>query len=87
MMTNRTPRTFLLGADLQPPIARERENILATFDKDDVPGAAVCLVYQGKPVWIEGFGVTDRQSRRPVGTGTISHFFANTVLGSPVLTV
>jgi CubicO group peptidase (beta-lactamase class C family) len=58
-------------ADLQPLIARERENILATLEKDDVPGAAVCLVCQGRPVWIEGFGVTDRQSRRPVGTGTI----------------
>src|SRR5450432_3434030 len=63
--------TVLAPADLQPLIARERDNILATLDKDDVPGAAVCLLYQGKPVWIEGFGVTDRQSRRPVGTGTI----------------
>src|SRR5882757_9754439 len=94
MMTNRTRRTFLVGAgmtaaaslfsrgseassavqtlgDLQPLIARERENILATLDRDDVPGAAVCLLYQGKTAWIEGFGVTDRQSRHPVGTGTI----------------
>jgi CubicO group peptidase (beta-lactamase class C family) len=63
--------TVQAPADLQPLIARERENILATLEKDDVPGAAVCLVYQGNPAWIEGFGVTDRQSRRPVGTGTI----------------
>ncbi|HEY2779332.1 MAG TPA: serine hydrolase domain-containing protein [Steroidobacteraceae bacterium] len=58
-------------ADLQPLIARERENILATLAKDDVPGAAVCLLYEGKPAWIEGFGVTDRQTQRPVGSGTI----------------
>ena len=32
-------------ADLQPLIARERENILSTLDSDDVPGAAVCLLY------------------------------------------
>jgi len=63
--------TIQAPADLQPLIERERENILSTLDKDDVPGAAVCLLYQGKPAWIEGFGVTDRQSRRAVGTGTI----------------
>ena len=63
--------TVQAPADLQPLIARERENLLAILDKDDVPGAAVCLLYEGKPAWIEGFGVTDRQSRRPVGTGTI----------------
>jgi CubicO group peptidase (beta-lactamase class C family) len=62
---------FQAPAELQQLIARERDNILTTMDKDDVPGAAVCLLYQGKPAWIEGFGVTDRQSRRPVSTGTI----------------
>jgi CubicO group peptidase (beta-lactamase class C family) len=58
-------------ADLKELIARERDNILATLAKDDVPGAAVCLLYEGKPAWIEGFGVTDRQSRHRVGAGTI----------------
>jgi CubicO group peptidase (beta-lactamase class C family) len=58
-------------SDLKPLIERERENILATLAKDDVPGAAVCLLYQGKAAWIEGFGVTDRQSQQRVGTGTI----------------
>jgi CubicO group peptidase (beta-lactamase class C family) len=63
--------TVQAPADLRPLIERERENILSTMNKDDVPGAAVCLLYQGKPAWSEGFGVTDRQSGRPVGTGTI----------------
>ena len=57
--------------DLQSLIDQERERILEILKKDDIPGAAVCLHYRGKPLWIEGFGVTDRQSGRNVGTGTI----------------
>src|ERR1700722_769198 len=57
--------------DLQPLIDRERKNILATMAKEDIPGAGICLIYQGKPVWIEGFGVTDRHSNRKVTESTI----------------
>jgi CubicO group peptidase (beta-lactamase class C family) len=57
--------------DLQSLIDQERERILEILKKDDIPGAAVCLHYRGKPLWIEGFGVTDRQSGRKVGTSTI----------------
>lgn len=63
--------TVQVPPDLQPLIERERENILATLSKDDVPGAAVCLLYEGRPVWIEGFGVTDPQLQQPVGADTI----------------
>jgi CubicO group peptidase (beta-lactamase class C family) len=56
---------------LQPLIDRERKNILATMAKEDIPGAAVCLIYEGKPAWIEGFGVTDRHSNRRIGLDTI----------------
>jgi CubicO group peptidase (beta-lactamase class C family) len=56
---------------LQSLINQERERILEILKKNDIPGAAVCLHYQGKPLWIEGFGVTDRQSGRKVGTSTI----------------
>ena len=57
--------------DLQPLIDRERQNILAAMAKEDIPGAAICLIYEGRPVWIEGFGVTDRHSNRKVTDSTI----------------
>jgi CubicO group peptidase (beta-lactamase class C family) len=57
--------------DLQPLIDRERKDILATMAKEDIPGAAICLIHEGKPVWIEGFGVTDRHFNRKVTDSTI----------------
>lgn len=65
--------TALIEADaqLRALIDRERTKILATMEKENIPGAAVCLVYDGKPVWIEGFGVTDRKSERRVSMDTI----------------
>ena len=56
-------------AELQSLISRERDNILAAMAQDDVPGAAVRLLYQGKPAWVEGLGITDSDSRRRVGAG------------------
>lgn len=58
-------------AALRVLIDRERTNILAAMERENIPGAAVCLVHDGKPVWIEGFGVTDHRSRRRVGVDTI----------------
>jgi CubicO group peptidase (beta-lactamase class C family) len=61
----------------QPPIPidamieRERRRIRATMQSDDIAGVAVCLLHQGKAVWTEGFGVTDKDSNRPIGAGTI----------------
>ena len=57
--------------ELQSLISRERDSILAAMASDDVPGAAVCLLYHGKSAWVEGLGITDTQSRRRVGPGTI----------------
>jgi CubicO group peptidase (beta-lactamase class C family) len=57
--------------DLHRLIDAERRTILGSMSRDDIPGVAVCLVHDGKPVWIEGFGVTDRRSKRPVSTDTI----------------
>ena len=59
------------GADILPLIDQERARILSIMKKDDVPGAAVCLLHEGKAVWVEGFGVTDLKSNRRIGTGTI----------------
>jgi len=56
-------------ADLRSLI--EPERIAKAMASDDIPGAAVCLVHDGKPSWIEGFGVTDRHSNRGVDADTI----------------
>jgi CubicO group peptidase (beta-lactamase class C family) len=60
-----------LTSDILPLIDQERARILSVLKKDDVPGAAVCLLYQGKAVWVEGFGATDLKSKRRIGAGTI----------------
>ena len=57
--------------ELQSMISRERGNILAAMARDEIPGAAVCLLHQRKPVWVEGLGVTDTQSRGRVGPRTL----------------
>jgi CubicO group peptidase (beta-lactamase class C family) len=56
--------------DLQSLVAPERKNIVDTMATEDIPGAAVCLIHEGKS-WIEGFGVTDRVSNRHVSAETL----------------
>jgi CubicO group peptidase (beta-lactamase class C family) len=60
-----------MAPDIRALIERERAKILSVMKKDEIPGAAVCLLYQGRPAWTEGFGVTDFRSRKPIGAGTI----------------
>lgn len=55
----------------EPLIAAERGRILEAMSKEDVPGVAVCLIRDGQPAWVEGFGVTDRRSNRAVSVDTI----------------
>ena len=57
--------------DLQRLIDAERKRIAEAMARDDIPGVAVCLIHDGKPAWIEGFGVTDRRSNRRVADDTI----------------
>jgi CubicO group peptidase (beta-lactamase class C family) len=57
--------------DIRRLIDRARDNILAAMAREDVPGTAVCLVCDGKPAWVEAFGVTDHKSKHPVGVDTI----------------
>ncbi len=52
-------------------IERERRRIRAAMQADDIAGAAVCLLHRGNAVWTEGFGVTDKDSNRPIGPGTV----------------
>jgi CubicO group peptidase (beta-lactamase class C family) len=52
-------------------IEPERKSILRAMQDADIPGAAICLIHDGKPSWVEGFGVTDRQSNQRVAENTI----------------
>jgi CubicO group peptidase (beta-lactamase class C family) len=56
---------------IQDLVEQERRRIRDAMARQDIPGAAVCLMYQGKPAWIEGFGVTDRTSNRRIEVSTI----------------
>jgi CubicO group peptidase (beta-lactamase class C family) len=74
-------------ADLQSLIEPERKRIADAMARDDIPGAAVCLIHEGKPVWTEGFGVTGQRSRRRVTADTIfsiqstsKHFTATAIM-------
>jgi CubicO group peptidase (beta-lactamase class C family) len=74
-------RLFILGAggaavcagtaEIQSLIDLERKRIAQVMASDDVPGVAVCLIHEGKPAWVEGFGVTDQRSNRQVTAETI----------------
>jgi CubicO group peptidase (beta-lactamase class C family) len=52
-------------------IEAQRNDIRAAMAGQNLEGAAVCLIYEGAPIWVEGFGVTDRPSGRAVATDTI----------------
>lgn len=60
-----------LRPDLRPIIDQERSNILATMARENIPGAAVCLISDGRPAWIEGFGFTDQRCHRAVDHHTL----------------
>lgn len=57
--------------DVRSLIESERKRIAEAMARDDIPGVAVCLILDGKPAWIEGLGVTDRQAKRQVAADTI----------------
>jgi CubicO group peptidase (beta-lactamase class C family) len=59
------------SADIGPLIHVAREQVRAAMIKERVPGAAICLVHDRRPAWIEAFGMIDDRSRRPVDLDTI----------------
>jgi CubicO group peptidase (beta-lactamase class C family) len=58
-------------ANVRRSIDDERERIRDGMSKERIPGAAICLIHEGKIEWIEGFGVIDERSKLPVGPDTI----------------
>ena len=44
--------------------------IFNTLKSNDAPGAAVLIVYKGRPVFRGGYGVTDLRTKQPIGPGT-----------------
>jgi CubicO group peptidase (beta-lactamase class C family) len=63
--------TDVIVPQREPLIEAERSRILEAMAKDDIPGVGLCLIRDGQPVWVEGLGVTDRTSSRPVSVDTI----------------
>ncbi len=51
-------------ASVEALIAQERQTILNAMKKNGIEGVSVCLIHDGRPVWVEGFGVTTRGGRR-----------------------
>src|SRR5688572_11398800 len=73
--------------NLEPIIERKRSAIRKAISEHGIPGGAVALIHQGKVVWTEGFGVTDRAPARPVDATTIfsiqstsKHFTATAIM-------
>ena len=58
-------------SDLNALVARERRAIEDVMLRDGVEGVAVCLVHEGRPVWVEGFGVTEQPIGRKVAPDTL----------------
>jgi CubicO group peptidase (beta-lactamase class C family) len=58
-------------SNTDPFIEKERRAIHDTMAQDKVEGVAVCLIRDGKPAWVEGFGITDGTSGRAIDTETI----------------
>jgi CubicO group peptidase (beta-lactamase class C family) len=56
--------------ELHSLVAPERKNVVESMAREDIPGAAVCFIHEGR-AWVEGFGVTDKGSNRRVSTDTI----------------
>ncbi|HEY0747298.1 MAG TPA: serine hydrolase domain-containing protein, partial [Steroidobacteraceae bacterium] len=55
----------------QPRSRDERERIVNAMAGAGIPGAAVCWIDDGQLRWIEGLGVTDKHTNRPIGTDTM----------------
>ncbi len=67
-------KSIILASDTPPAlaaiIAKYRESIRNSMAKQHVPGLAIALVFDGKLVWAEGFGVTDGPASLPVTPDT-----------------
>ncbi len=60
-----------VSLDIRSLIEAERRNIRASMAREKIPGVAVCLIYEGRPTWIEGLGATDWKHGRRVNDRTI----------------
>lgn len=52
-------------------IQSERNAIRAAMAEHDIAGVAVCLLHEGRPAWVEGFGTTGGNDPAPVDRETI----------------
>jgi CubicO group peptidase (beta-lactamase class C family) len=64
-------RAQVAKGELATLIDAERAVIRAGMAESGISGAAVCLVQDGEPAWIEGFGRTTGADGQPIGPDTI----------------
>jgi CubicO group peptidase (beta-lactamase class C family) len=64
-------RARRVRVDLKSLIQAERRRIQEAMEQEDIPGAAVCLIHDWDLAWTEGFGVSDRHSKRRIEPDTI----------------
>lgn len=58
---------FFICAALSAQVSPAQiDNIFAPLKSSDAPGAAVLVVYQGKPVFRRGYGVSDLRTMHPI---------------------
>ena len=70
----------VLAPELEALAAPERVNIIESMAREDIPGAAVCLIHEGR-TWIEGFGVTDRAANHPISGDTLFSIQSTSKIG------
>lgn len=60
---------FVIATSAQVP-SSQIDAIFAPLKSTTAPGAAVLVVRHGKPIFREGYGVTDLRTKHPIGPGT-----------------
>ncbi|HEY0143960.1 MAG TPA: serine hydrolase domain-containing protein [Thermoanaerobaculia bacterium] len=69
------------GADRSRPTAAPRQLetlIAATMQERQIPGAAVAVLKDGRPLLLKGFGVASQETRTPVSVDTIFQIASTT---------
>lgn len=60
-----------INSELESIIRDYRRQIPTIMTKQNLPGLAIALIFDGQLIWAEGFGVTDRESLKPVTPKTL----------------
>jgi CubicO group peptidase (beta-lactamase class C family) len=58
------PESLTGSTTIDKLVEQERQTIHDAMAANGVEGVAVCLIHEGRPLWVEGFGVTKQGSSR-----------------------